>query len=264
MIDALQVVGGGKMGTALVAGLIDSQAMAATSVTIVEPYEARRIELANELPDVELTETPLRDHDTVIAVKPDHVVEVCAQLSSLGVRRVLSIAAGVTIATLEGASLPIAAVVRAMPNTPALVSEGMAAIAAGTHATDSDMAWADNILGAVGRVVTVSEPELDAVTGVSGSGPAYLFAFAEALVAAAVDQGLSADTATLLVDQTLLGAATLLCKSDSSATTLRENVTSPNGTTAAGLAVFSDAGLDAMVTSVVAAATARSRELGRG
>lgn len=263
MIDALQIVGGGKMGTALVAGLIGSETVSASRIGIVEPSAARRGELATELPDVALTEAPQRDHDAVIAVKPEYVTEVCAQLAALGVSRILSIAAGVTIASLEEASAPGTAVVRAMPNTPALVAQGMAAIAAGEHATSEDMSWAKEILGAVGKVVIVSEADLDAVTGVSGSGPAYLFAFAEALVAAAISQGLDADIATELVDQTLLGAATLLSQSDESASTLRENVTSPNGTTAAGLAVFADVDLDAIVSRVVAVATDRSRELGR-
>jgi len=178
------------------------------------------------------------------------------------VPRVLSIAAGVRTATIEAGLGAGPAVVRCMPNTPALVGRGAAAIAGGTAATDDDLAWAAAILSAVGTVVSVTESELDAVTGLSGSGPAYVFHLAEGLVAAGIAEGLAPDVADALVRQTLLGAATLLVESGEDPAVLRANVTSPGGTTAAGLAVFADADLIGLVGRAVAAATARSRELG--
>src|SRR5690606_2306140 len=127
---------------------------------------------------------------TVVAVKPQHVPDVCRAAAAVGSGRVLSIAAGVTIATLEGSLAPGTAVVRAMPNTPALVGQGAAAIAPGSAATEDDMAWAESLLGAVGQVVRVDEGLLDAVTGLSGSGPAYVFLLAEALIDAGEHAGL--------------------------------------------------------------------------
>jgi pyrroline-5-carboxylate reductase len=149
-----------------------------------------------------------------------------------------------------------------MPNTPALVGQGAAAIAGGVHADDADLEWASSILSAVGLVVTVDEADLDAVTGLSGSGPAYVFHLAEALIAAGIAEGLAPDTADALARQTLLGAATLLSESGEDPAVLRTNVTSKGGTTAAGLAVFAEADFVGLVADVVRAATDRSRELG--
>jgi pyrroline-5-carboxylate reductase len=167
----------------------------------------------------------------------------------------------VTLAALEAAAGSVA-VVRAMPNTPALVGQGAAAIAGGSTATEDDLAWAEQVLGAVGIVERVPEPLLDAVTGLSGSGPAYLFLVAEALIDAGVLNGLPRPTAIALAQQTLLGASTLLAASDDDAATLRGNVTSPGGTTAAGLRVLEDRGVRAALLEAVTAATERSRELG--
>jgi len=151
-----------------------------------------------------------------------------------------------------------------MPNTPSLVGVGAAAIAAGSLAGPDDLDWATGILSAVGTVVVVDEPLLDAVTGLSGSGPAYVFLLAEALVDAGEAAGLPRETAAALAEQTLLGAATLLHQGDDPPATLRQNVTSKGGTTAAGLAVFEEGGFRDLVRDVVAAATERSRELGAG
>jgi pyrroline-5-carboxylate reductase len=177
---------------------------------------------------------------------------------------VLSIAAGVTIAALEAELAAGTPVVRAMPNTPATVGVGAAAIAGGSAAGDADLEWAEGLLGAVGTVVRVDEPLLDAVTGLSGSGPAYVFLVAEAMIAAGTAVGLPAATASDLTVQTLLGAATLLARSDEGPEQLRANVTSPNGTTAAGIAVLEEHGLRDAFAAAIAAATARSVELGQG
>ncbi len=175
---------------------------------------------------------------------------------------VLSIAAGVTIEALEAAA-PGRPVVRAMPNTGALVGKGAAAIAAGTHATEGDLEVAERILGGVGIVVRVPESQLDAVTGLSGSGPAYVFLLAEALIEAGVLVGLSRDISDQLVRQTLLGAGTLLTEGDELPEALRAAVTSPGGTTAAGLQVLEAHGFRGALLEAVAAATRRSTELGQ-
>jgi pyrroline-5-carboxylate reductase len=175
---------------------------------------------------------------------------------------VLSIAAGVTLARLEGALAPGTPVVRAMPNTPALVGAGAAAVAAGSAASDSDVAWASSVLGAVGTVVVVSESLLDAVTGLSGSGPAYLFLIVEALVEGGVLAGLPRDVASSLAVQTLVGSGQLLASSSSGPEALRAAVTSPGGTTAAGLRALERGGVRAAFLDAVMAAAERSRELG--
>jgi len=154
------------------------------------------------------------------------------------------------------------AVIRAMPNTPALVGAGAAAICAGPTATEADLDWADDLLSAVGAVVRVPEASMDAVTGLSGSGPAYVFLIAEALIDAGVLAGLPRDTADRLARQTLLGAAQLLAASDEGPQDLRAAVTSPGGTTAAGLAQLERHAVRAAVMDAVAAAAARSAELG--
>ena len=177
-------------------------------------------------------------------------------------RRVLSIAAGITLDRLEAELPPGTPVVRAMPNTPALVGAGASAIAGGEAAGPDDLEWAARILDAVGLVVRVSEKQLDAVTGLSGSGPGYVFLVAESMIEAGVLVGLPRDVATRLVVQTLLGSAQLLHETGSSPAELKAGVTSPGGTTAAGLRRLEEGGVRAAFLAAVDAATARSRELG--
>ncbi len=260
----LQIMGGGNMGEALLRGLVTDGWTTADQLHVVEPLADRRDYLTEAVPGLRCSDGPEAGVDTVLAVKPDVVADACSGLSRLGVPRVLSIAAGVRIGTLEAGLGEGVRVVRAMPNTPALVGQGAAAIAAGTEAEDDDLDWAAGILSAVGTVVVVDEPLLDAVTGLSGSGPAYLFLLAEALIDAGCDAGLPRDIAEALTEQTLVGAATLLAGSDEKPSTLRERVTSKGGTTAAGVAVFEAAGFRQLVRDVVAAATERSRQLGGG
>jgi pyrroline-5-carboxylate reductase len=185
-------------------------------------------------------------------------------VAAAGCDRLLSIAAGVTIATLEDAlgGPESVRVVRAMPNTAALVGAGAAAIAPGRDVTDDDLDWAEGILGAVGAVVRVPEKLLDAVTGLSGSGPAYVFLVVEALVEAGVLVGLPRDVSERLTIQTLLGSARLLAETGQTAPALRAAVTSPGGTTAAGLRALERAGVRAAFMEAVAAATTRAREMG--
>jgi pyrroline-5-carboxylate reductase len=259
----LQIVGGGKMGEALLGGVLATGWATADEVAVVEPAEGRRAELAARYEGLAVGTEPHTGTDAIVAVKPQYVPEVAAQLASAGVGRILSIAAGVTIATIESAA-PSSAVVRCMPNTPSLVGCGASAIAAGTQAGTADLDWAEEILGSVGTVVRLDESALDAVTGVSGSGPAYVFHLAEALIDAGIAEGLEPDVADALARQTILGAATLMVETGEDPGVLRENVTSPGGTTAAGLAVFAEADLLGLVGRVVHAAVERSRELGAG
>ena len=262
MID-LQVIGGGRMGEALVSGLLRAGGHRAIDLRIVEPDVARREALVQIFPGVELTSTPGEAAGTVIAVKPGEVAGVCRIAGVAGAGRVLSIAAGVTLAALETHLPDGTAVVRAMPNTPAVVGLGASAIAPGSGAREQDLVWAEELLGAVGTVVRVEEAKLDAVTGLSGSGPAYVFLVAEALIEAGGQSGLPTEVSRALSIQTLLGAATLLARGEQSPEALRDAVTSPGGTTAAGLRVLEDRGVRAAFVAAVAAAAARSGELGQ-
>lgn len=264
MALTLAFIGGGKMGEALMGGLIARDWCPASAIGVVEPSEARRDALAATHPDLVFCDlAEVTDTDVVIAVKPNHVPEVAAGLAGQNIGRALSIAAGVTIARLEAGLGTDVRVIRAMPNTPALVGAGASAIAAGTAADADDLAWAQSILSSVGTVEVLPETLLDAVTGLSGSGPAYVFLMAEAMVAAGVEAGLPAETADALARQTLLGAARLLSESGEDPAQLRANVTSPNGTTAEGIAVLENQQLRAIVAEAVIAARDRSIELGQ-
>jgi pyrroline-5-carboxylate reductase len=206
--------------------------------------------------------SPAACEGLIVATKPTDVGPAVAAAVAVGVQRVVSIAAGVSTGSIESAAGRDLPVVRAMPNTPALVGAGAAAIAGGRHVTEDDLVWAETVLGAVGTVVRVPEASLDAVTGLSGSGPAYVFLVAEALIDAGVNAGLPRATADALVRQTLLGAALLLAEGDQEPEALRAAVTSPGGTTAAGLRVLEERATRAALIDAVAAATERSRELG--
>lgn len=257
----LQLVGGGRMGEALLSGLLDAAWAPATGLRVVEALAARRDELTARFPGVEVTDTVGPADGTVLAVKPADIPAACAALGAGG-GRVLSIAAGVRLADLESALPDGTVVVRAMPNTAALVGAGAAAVAGGAAAGDDDLAWAEAVLAAVGTVVRVDEKLLDAVTGLSGSGPAYVFLVVEALIEAGVLVGLPRPVAEALTVQTLLGSARLLAEGGAGPEALRAAVTSPGGTTAAGLHALEQAGTRAAFLDAVVAATERSRELG--
>lgn len=257
----LSIIGGGRMGDALLGGLLQAGWADPAELSVVEASAARRDELAALRPGVAVLDAPAPADGALVAVKPRDVEAATRAAVDAGAQRVLSIAAGVTLATLESAAGDVP-VVRAMPNTPSLVGAGASAIAGGSRATDDDLDWATSILGSVGRVVRVSEPQLDAVTGLSGSGPAYVFLLAEAMIEAGVLTGLPRETATTLATQTILGAGRLLVEGDDSAEQLRAAVTSPGGTTAAGLRALEAAGVRSAVIDAVVAATDRARELG--
>ena len=257
----LVVVGGGKMGEALLGGLLAGGWATADEIAVVEPDPARQSVLSRRFPGLTVVAEPVAAEGAVLAVKPQMIAEVCTQLGELGVTRMLSIAAGIRLATMEAAVPAGTAIVRAMPNTPSLVGMGAAAIAGGAAATEADLAWAETILGAVGTVVRVTEDKIDAVTGLSGSGPAYVFLIAESLIDAGVLVGLPRDVAADLAIQTLRGSAELLAAGTPPAEA-RANVTSPGGTTAAGLRALEAAGVRAALIDAVVAASTRAAEMG--
>ncbi|MCX6510534.1 MAG: pyrroline-5-carboxylate reductase [Actinobacteria bacterium] len=259
----LQIVGGGRMGEALLGGLLDARWAEPSELAVVERVADRRAELTRLFPGVVVSGSLMAAEGAVIAVKPGDVADTCRALAEAGAKRVLSIAAGITTASLQKSLGDGIAVVRAMPNTPAVVRAGAAAIAAGSSATEADLDWAASVLEAVGVVVRVSEDKIDAVTGLSGSGPAYVFVMAESMIEAGVLVGLPRDVAEVLAVQTLLGSASLLESSGEAAAALRAQVTSPGGTTAAGLRALESGGFRSAVLDAVAAATERSRELGQ-
>lgn len=257
----LLVVGGGKMGEALLGGLLASGWAAASEVAVVEPDAARRQVLADRFGGLVTTDAPVPADGAVLAVKPAMIPAVCAQLGELGIGRLLSIAAGVRLEAMEAEVPEGTAVIRSMPNTPSLVGMGAAAIVGGTAASEADLVWAEQILGAVGTVTRVSEAQINAVTGLSGSGPAYVFLVAEALIDAGVLVGLPRDVASDLAIQTLRGSAELLAAGTPPAEA-RANVTSPGGTTAAGLRALEDGRVRAAVIDAVVAAKERADEMG--
>lgn len=257
----LVIVGGGNMGAALVGGLV-AGGWTGSDIVVVELDPAKRAALESTH-GVRTSDSVVGADGAIVAVKPADVASVTSSLASIGVPRILSIAAGITLPVLQAAAGDGVAVVRAMPNTPALVREGVTAISGGPTCTDEDMDWAESLLRAVGVVVRVPESQMDAVTAVAGSGPGYVFLVAESLLAAAIEEGLPAEVADTLVRRLFRGAGILLADSPESPATLRERVTSPNGTTAAGLAEFEAAGFREIVNKAVRAAADRSREMGR-
>ncbi len=256
------------MGEALASGLVNA-GFDPTEISVAEIDPDRRHALEAAVPGVLVVPSPAwaaADVEVlIVAVKPGDVVDALEQCSTALPEHalILSIAAGVGIATLEAAA-PGRPVVRAMPNTPAIVRRGASAIAGGTLVTEDNLLLAERILGAVGTVVRVPERHLDAVTGVSGSGPAYVFLLAESMIEAGVLVGLPRVTADALVRQTLLGAAALLDETTDTPETLRAAVTSPGGTTAAAIKEFETHGFRSAVLHAVEAATQRSREMGSG
>jgi pyrroline-5-carboxylate reductase len=274
MRGGLIVMGGGRMGAALVGGLL-AAGWEPETVTVVEADASRRAELERTLSGVTVVAEPpptVRDESTtttapggpigaVVAVKPADAETAVRGLAASGPGRVLSIMAGVRLARLEGWVGPEVAVLRAMPNTPALIGAGMSGLAGGSAAGAADVAWAGQILGAVGQVVTVAEAALDAVTGLSGSGPAYIFLVAEALIAAGVERGLDPAVSRQLAVETIAGAGRLLKETGEDPEKLRAQVTSPGGTTQAGLEVLESRGLREAFGAAVRAATERSEAM---
>jgi pyrroline-5-carboxylate reductase len=264
----LVVVGGGRMGSALAKGLLEAKWAPPADVAIVEAASAQRDALATQFPGVSVLASLELDHvgptsGVVLCVKPDQAEGALRTIAITGATRVLSVVAGLSTQRIEAHFHQPVAVIRAMPNTPVLVGKGVSAIAGGSHVAKDDLEWAESILGAVGTVVRVTERNIDAVTGLSGSGPAYFYLVVEALIDAGVHQGLSRDVSRELVQGTFEGSAALLAASGESPEELRAHVTSPGGTTAAGLRILEGRAVRAAFLEAVAAAAERSRQLGR-
>ena len=257
MAMKLQIVGGGKMGQALLGGLLDTFA-AASDLAVVDPTQAAQDAVRQAFPQVVVGDRATEGVPAVLAVKPHLAVEVAAALPAIP--RLLSVCAGVTTLQLE--AVTDAAVVRCMPNTPALVGYGAAGVAVGASGDQADLQWGLEILRSVGCADAVSEAQIDAVTGLSGSGPAYVFLIAEAMTDAGVAAGLQRGIAQRLAYQTIAGAGQMLLLDGADAAELRANVTTPAGTTAAGLGVLEAQGVRGAFNGAVAAAAERSRELG--
>jgi pyrroline-5-carboxylate reductase len=255
------LLGCGKMGSAMLQGWIE-QGVQPGSVWVNDPNPSDWLKAAG----VHLNATLPSDPAVVlIAVKPQMMIDALPSLTALGNGATLfiSVAAGISIAYYEGVLGAQTPIIRAMPNTPAAVSRGITAMCKNPHVTDDHSAVAQALLGAVGQVVQLEgEHQMDAVTGVSGSGPAYVFHMIEAMAQAGEAAGLAPDLAMTLARATVCGAGELAYQSPESAAQLRINVTSPAGTTAAGLEVLM-ADLPDLMTRTVAAAANRSKELGQ-
>lgn len=258
----LAIVGGGKMGEALLAGLL-RDVLSPSEIIVVEKDEARAAQLAatygvgiGDLSDAAQATT------LIAAVKPHDLEALLGKLDLGPSQLVISVVAGVSTARMQDVLPDGVPVVRCMPNTPALVGQGITAISSGRHATEEHLNAAEALLGAVGKVVRLPESQLDAVTALSGSGPAYFFLFVEALIDSGVLLGLPRPLATELVVQTAYGSATMLRETGEHPVALREAVTSPGGTTIAGTREFEAHGLRAATAAAVEAAARRSKELG--
>jgi pyrroline-5-carboxylate reductase len=261
----LAIIGGGKIGEALISGL--TRRGGADGIVVCERSPERAAELTARygVPAVDLAEGAARARVLLIAVKPQDIGTLLGALAGSvdpGRHLVVSVAAGIPTARIEAALPSGTPVVRVMPNTPALVDEGMSVLSAGAHAGEEHLDQAEALLSAVGRVRRVPESQQDAVTALSGSGPAYFFYLVEAMVDAGILLGLPRTLAADLIVQTALGAAVMLRDSGEHPVQLREAVTSPGGTTIAAIRELERHGVRAALIAAIEAAHDRSVELG--
>jgi|SRR5580658_7536455 pyrroline-5-carboxylate reductase len=271
MADKLTIgfLGGGKMAAALAKGVVSAGLVKAANIRASDPLPAARTAFAAQTgarttaSNVEVVQSA---RVLILAVKPGHVAELLDEirLAFTPGHLLISIAAGVPIARLEGGLAPGARVIRVMPNAPALVGASASAYALGKAATGADAALAQKIFSAVGLAFQLKESLLDAVTGLSGSGPAYAFLMIEALSDGGVAAGLPRDAATKLAAQTLLGSAKMLLETGQHPGALKDMVASPGGTTIEGLHELEKGKLRGVLMSAVRAATEKSRKLGQG
>ncbi|KAJ6096651.1 NADP oxidoreductase coenzyme F420-dependent [Penicillium sp. IBT 16267x] len=271
----LAFIGGGNMASAIIGGLV-TKGVNKQNITVSEPWDVNREKLAavGVKTTTDNTEAGANADIIIIAVKPQVTKGVCEELGASWSKRaslpvVVSIAAGITLSSLEEWSRTpdgrSAHVVRVMPNTPALVGEGASGAYASADVTSEEKELVNALLSSVSKATEWVDKEelLDVVTGLSGSGPAYFFAMVEHLIASATALGLPQEQATRLATQTCLGAGKMLVESSDEPGQLRENVTSPNGTTYAALQTFEAQGFKEIVDKAVQAATSRSAELGK-
>ncbi|MGI8762210.1 MAG: pyrroline-5-carboxylate reductase [Jatrophihabitantaceae bacterium] len=263
-MDVLAILGGGKIGEALLSGLLRGE-RTPEDVVVVEKHPERAAYLAatHGVRTVDVAHV-VAAATIVLAVKPQDIDALLAELHDVltAEHLVVSVAAGVTTAHIERALPPGIAVVRCMPNTPALVDQAMTAVSAGAHASQEHLATAESLLAAVGKVVRVPESQLDAVTALSGSGPAYFFSLVEAMIDAGILLGLPRALAAELIVQTAIGSAVMLRDSGEHPVQLREAVTSPGGTTIAAIRELEVHGVRAALLAAVEAACRRSEQLG--
>ncbi len=263
--SGLAIIGGGKIGEALLSGLV--RRSGADGIVVCERHPERAEELTARygVPVLGLAEAAARARVLLLAVKPQDIGTLLGLLAgSVDTGHlVVSVAAGVPTATIEAALPAGVPVVRVMPNTPALVDEGMSVLSAGAHADEGHLDEAETLLAAVGRVRRVPETQQDAVTALSGSGPAYFFYLVEAMVDAGILLGLPRDLAVDLIVQTALGSAVMLRDSGEHPVQLREAVTSPGGTTIAAIRELERHSVRAALIAAIEAAHDRSVELGR-
>ncbi|NNF47796.1 MAG: pyrroline-5-carboxylate reductase [Desulfofustis sp.] len=260
-------VGGGQMAEALIKGLIQAQTLTPEKIKVVEPVDQRRhyLEETYGVHTVPYLEDFVAEVEVfLLAVKPQVMESVLPPLKNLYTSQlIVSVAAGLPISVYQqqlGNNCPI---VRVMPNLGALIQEGVSALCRNDLVNDADLDYATSLFNAVGSVVTVDERLMDAVTGLSGSGPAYVFSFIDAMIDAGVKTGLSRDVARELTIQTVLGAAKCLKGTDIHPAVLRDQVTSPGGTTASGLYQLEAGAFKATIIEAVESACNRSRELGK-
>jgi pyrroline-5-carboxylate reductase len=265
----IAVLGAGKIGEALIAGLLSSEWRVPGDIVAT----GRRPERLSELHERYGIRTTLSNPDAaaraalvVIAVKPQDIDTLLSEIAGTvePEQTVLTIAAAIPTTRLERVLASGVPVVRAMPNTPSMVHEGMAGVCAGTHATDDHVRLATDVLAHLGAVVRVAEPYMDAVTAVSGSGPAYFALLSEAMIEAGILLGLSREISTQLVIQTMLGTAKQLRDTHMHPVELREMVTSPGGTTIAAIRELESAGVRAAFLNAIQAAMTRGQELAAG
>ncbi len=259
-------IGAGNMAEALIRGVLGQQVATPQQLWATNRSNRERLEAVRRRYDITTAphKAPLADAASILilAVKPNDMAEVLEELAGLvrAEHLVISVAAGIPLRTIEEA-LPGVAVVRAMPNTSAAVRESATVLVAGRHATDGHLHLAGALFRAVGDVVTVDEALLDVITGLSGSGPAYVYHLIEAMIEAGTELGLGEDLARRLAVQTLVGAARMLAESSEHPGELRRRVTSPGGTTMTALRVLEDRGFAHAVRDAIGQAALRAREL---
>ncbi|HUT61162.1 MAG TPA: pyrroline-5-carboxylate reductase [Phycisphaerae bacterium] len=263
----LGIIGCGNMAEAIARGVKSANVLPHSAMIASDPLFERRQFMTSQLgiSTDEHNAVPAGCPRVLLAVKPQVMAAVLADIAP-AVRAdatVISIAAGVTTARIDAGLGGKGHIVRVMPNTPMLVGEGMSAVAAGARATDADVQWTGKLFAACGKTLVVAEPLIDAVTAVSGSGPAYFFYLVEAMIEAGTAEGLDADAARMLAVQTCAGAAKLMMQTDDSPQTLRARVTSPGGTTQRAIETMEAAGVKDALVRAVRAAAERSRELGK-
>lgn len=265
-MNTLGFLGGGRMAEALITGVLSTQHYRSDQIYVADP-DAGRLDHLKTRYGIQVCSTNhevVRVSDVVVlAVKPQVMADALGGIrDALKDQLVISVAAGVTICRLRELCGQTTRVVRAMPNTPAMVGEGIAALAIGPNVETSAVDCARRIFESVGRVVSIEERLMDAVTGLSGSGPAYVFLMIEAMADGGVKMGLSRETASLLAAQTVLGAARMVLETGQHPARLKDQVASPGGTTIAGLHRLEQGGIRAVLIDAIETATKRSQELG--